>query len=83
MVWGEGKEVLISQNHRIWETKAPSDQHLACRNENSISLGGTLCPAAGTTGFQSASLLCFPFCSWSKFLESVGMLRKVCSGPCC
>lgn len=70
MVGGEGKAVLI------WETRAPSDQHLVCRNENSISLGGTLCPAAGTTACSPAPLLCFPLCSWSKSPVSVGMLRK-------
>lgn len=74
--WGGVKGVLI------WETRALSDQHLAYKIKNRTSLGGVLCPAAGTTACSSAPLLCFPLCSWLKSPVSLAILRKVCSGPC-
>lgn len=56
----------------IWETRAPSDQHLTCRNENSISLGVILCLAAETAACLPAPIFASfsahalsPWCLWA------------------
>lgn len=63
----------------IWETRALNDQQLTYKVKNRISLGGILCPAAGTAACSSAPL-CFPPCLWLKSPVSLGILRKVGSG---